>query len=74
MKKIFFLSWSWRSERSNKMKKKFFFLLIPEDALYFRGLFTTQSNIYDGKFCKSNRYKLLTIFAKNLYHRCLTEF
>ena len=48
MKKSIFFSWSWRSERSNKMKKESFFLLIPEDTLCFRGLFRTQSNTYDG--------------------------
>ena len=35
-----------------KWKKKF--LLIPEDAFDFRGLFKTQWNTYDGQFCENS--------------------
>ena len=48
-------------------------LASPWKFQYFRGVFTTQSNIYDEAFCKNN-WKPLPIFAKNLHYSCSTEF
>ena len=46
----------YRSSHQSALSKKMFFSL-------FRGIFRTQSNIYDEAFCK-NSWKPLTIFAR----------
>ena len=38
-----------------------------------RDVWNALLNMCDGAFCENNGWKLLTDFAKRLYHRCLTS-
>ena len=39
---------------------------IPENTLYFGGVFRIQSNIYDGTFCESLQIKAVNQFRKKV--------
>ena len=53
----------------------FNFALLHLLVAAYRGVFRTQSNIYNGAFFPKilNGFKLLTILARKLHRRCLTR-